>query len=50
MLHTTSLGEAGPRVAFCHGLFGQGKNFTQMAKELASDHRVTLIDLTDHGR
>lgn len=50
MLHTTSLGEAGPRVAFCHGLFGQGKNFTQMAKELASDHRVTLIDLPDHGR
>ncbi len=27
-LHTTELGESGSRVVFCHGLFGQGKNWT----------------------
>ena len=35
-------GEAGPLVAFCHGLFGQGKNWTTAAKALATDHRVLL--------
>ena len=43
-LHTRLLGEQGPLVAFCHGLFGQGKNWTTIAKELATDHRVLLID------
>ena len=49
-LHSTTLGSAGPRVAFCHGLFGQGKNWTGIARQLASDHRVTLVDLPNHGR
>ncbi|MBB6629244.1 alpha/beta fold hydrolase [Nocardioides sp. KIGAM211] len=49
-LHTTSLGESGPRVVFCHGLFGQGKNWTRIGKELAVDHRVLLVDMPDHGR
>ena len=49
-LHTTSLGETGPLVAFCHGLFGQGKNWTTIAKEVAVDHRVLLVDMPHHGR
>jgi pimeloyl-ACP methyl ester carboxylesterase len=49
-LHTTSLGESGPRVVFCHGLFGQGKNWTTVAKRLADDHRVLLVDMPNHGR
>src|SRR3954449_3504101 len=49
-LHTTSLGERGPLVAFCHGLFGQGKNWTTVAKAVAEDHRVLLIDMPHHGR
>lgn len=49
-LHSRDLGEAGPRVALCHGLFGQGRNFTRLARELAPDHRVLLVDLPDHGR
>lgn len=49
-LHTTELGDAGARVVFCHGLFGQGKNWTQIGKALAQDHRVTLVDMPDHGR
>lgn len=50
MLHHTTLGESGPRVVFCHGLFGQGKNWTTIAKALADTHRVTLVDMPNHGR
>ncbi len=49
-LHRTELGESGSRVVFCHGLFGQGKNWTQVAKALSADHRVTLLDMPNHGR
>lgn len=35
---------------FLHGLFGQGKNFTQAAKALAPDFQSVLVDLPDHGR
>jgi pimeloyl-ACP methyl ester carboxylesterase len=49
------IGDAGPRVVFLHGLFGQGRNWTTIAKGLAGDegsadpHRVTLLDLPNHG-
>lgn len=49
-LHTTSYGEEGGLVVFCHGLFGQGRNWTQIAKQLAGDHRTLLVDMPDHGR
>ena len=49
-LHTTSYGEDGPLVVFCHGLFGQGRNWTQIAKALADRHRTLLVDMPDHGR
>ncbi|KQU70594.1 esterase [Phycicoccus sp. Root563] len=53
-LHTLSVGTAGPRVAFLHGLFGQGRNWSQIAKALAGPGgdgaRSTLVDLPDHGR
>ena len=53
-LHTLSVGTAGPRVAFLHGLFGQGRNWSQVAKALAGPEgdgaRSTLVDLPDHGR
>jgi pimeloyl-ACP methyl ester carboxylesterase len=53
-LHTLSVGTAGPRVAFLHGLFGQGRNWQQVAKALAGPDgtgaRCTLVDLPDHGR
>jgi pimeloyl-ACP methyl ester carboxylesterase len=48
-LSARALGEAGPRVVFVHGLFGQGRNWTTIAKGLAGDHRVTLLDLPNHG-
>ncbi len=53
-LHTFAVGTDGPRVAFLHGLFGQGRNWTQVAKALAgpdgSGARCLLVDLPDHGR
>ncbi|WP_210650686.1 alpha/beta fold hydrolase [Nocardioides sp. SYSU D00065] len=49
-LHTTVIGDHGPRVAFCHGLFGQGKNWGQIAKTLGAEHRVLLLDMPNHGR
>ena len=35
---------------FLHGLFGQGKNWTTIAKGLSESARVTLVDLPNHGR
>jgi pimeloyl-ACP methyl ester carboxylesterase len=48
-LAVRTLGESGPWVVFVHGLFGQGKNWTTIARGLADDHRVTLVDLPNHG-
>lgn len=53
-LNTLTVGAEGPRVAFLHGLFGQGRNWNQIAKALAGprgdEARCLLIDLPDHGR
>ncbi len=53
-LHTLTVGTAGPRIAFCHGLFGQGRNWAQIAKGVSgpdgTDALCLLIDLPDHGR
>ncbi len=49
-LASTTYGERGPRVVLLHGLFGQGRNFTGVARALADEARVTLLDLPDHGR
>jgi pimeloyl-ACP methyl ester carboxylesterase len=49
-LHTTSIGDHGSPIVFLHGLFGQGKNWTQIAKAFAPDHRTLLVDLPHHGR
>jgi pimeloyl-ACP methyl ester carboxylesterase len=48
-LASRTLGAAGPPVVFVHGLFGQGKNWTTIGKGLADRHRVTLLDLPNHG-
>lgn len=54
LLHTLAVGTDGPRVAFLHGLFGQGRNWTQIAKAVSgadgTGARCLLVDLPDHGR
>jgi pimeloyl-ACP methyl ester carboxylesterase len=48
-LAVRTLGDTGPWVVFVHGLFGQGKNWTTIAKGLTDRHRVALVDLPNHG-
>ncbi len=53
-LHTTTIGSGSETVVWCHGVFGQGKNFTRVAKDLVADDpqrwRCVLVDLPNHGR
>lgn len=48
-LHATEIGDTGERVVFLHGLFGQGRNFTGVAKALRPELRSVLLDLPNHG-
>lgn len=49
-VHTTEVGDTGAPVVFLHGLFGQGKNFSTIAKALRPEFRSLLVDLPNHGR
>jgi pimeloyl-ACP methyl ester carboxylesterase len=49
-LHLVEIGDGGPRIVLLHGLFGQGKNWTSIAKALADRARVIMVDLPNHGR
>lgn len=49
-LHSTTYGDDGSPIVLCHGLFGQGRNWTGVAKALAEEHRTVLVDLPHHGR
>ena len=50
-LTSHTVGDAGPRVMFLHGLFGQGKNWHTIALRLAErGFQVTTVDLPNHGR
>lgn len=54
VLFALATGSAGPRVAYLHGLFGQGRNWMQIAKAVSgpegTDTRALLLDLPNHGR
>lgn len=53
-LHATltgaPIGAGRPRVAFCHGLFGQGRNWTTIARRLGDAYSCALVDMPNHGR
>jgi len=44
------VGDGRDRVVFLHGLFGQGRNFSGIAKALGPSFRSLLVDLPNHGR
>jgi len=49
-LHTELVGEGRPRLAFLHGLFGRGRNWTGIASALADEgFPGVLFDLPNHG-
>src|SRR5690606_8886899 len=54
VLHVLTVGDElpddVPTVVFLHGLFGQGRNFSTIAKGLLPDARSVLVDLPNHGR
>lgn len=51
VLHETQYGDpSAPPIVFCHGLFGQGRNWTSIAKRAARYFRVLLLDMPNHGR
>lgn len=49
-IYAREVGESGEKVVFLHGLFGQGRNFTQAAKALQPELHSLLVDLPNHGR
>lgn len=49
-LFALSQGHGTPRVAFLHGLLGQGKNWATIAKGLGEATPSVLLDLPNHGR
>ena len=49
-VHALEVGDTGARVVFLHGLFGQGRNFSTIAKALQPEFRSLLVDLPNHGR
>lgn len=40
---------SGPPIVILHGLFGAGRNWTQIAQSLAAGYRVYLPDARNHG-
>jgi len=40
---------SGPPVAILHGLFGSGRNWAGIARQLAARYRVIALDLRNHG-
>lgn len=40
---------SGPDVLIAHGLFGSARNWGAIQKRLASDYRVTAVDMRNHG-
>jgi len=50
-LHTELVGSGRPRFAFLPGLFGRGRNWSQIAQRLAEHELASvLFDLPDHGQ
>ena len=49
-LHSTTVGDGSTDVVFLHGLFGQGKNWTTIARGLSEVATSHLLDLPNHGQ
>ncbi len=49
-LHARIRGDDGPALVILHGLFGSANNWNRIARDLAEDHRVVMLDLPNHGQ
>ena len=51
LLYSSVLGDKQlPKLVILHGLFGSGENWRSIAKDLATQYQVCLLDLRNHGR
>ncbi len=48
--HPAAEGEAQPPLLIAHGLFGSSRNFNSLGKRLATNRRVILLDMRNHGQ
>jgi esterase len=48
-LYFSKIGK-GPDLVILHGLYGQGENWMNIARELSSDFTVFLVDQRNHGK
>lgn len=49
ILHTPDGAETKPALVIAHGLFGSARNFNTMGRRLATDRKVILVDMRNHG-
>ncbi|MFO7933168.1 MAG: alpha/beta fold hydrolase [Bacteroidales bacterium] len=49
-LHFRKYGKAGPPLVIVHGLYGSGDNWISVARDLASDFEVFVVDQRNHGK
>jgi pimeloyl-ACP methyl ester carboxylesterase len=49
ILHPPTGSETAAPLVIAHGLFGSARNFNTLGRKLATDRRVVLIDMRNHG-
>lgn len=49
-LYHRTFGEGDPPLVLLHGVFGSSVNWQAIAKDLAAQRRVVVVDLRNHGR
>ena len=47
--HEAAEGEREPPLLIAHGLFGSARNFNTLGRRLATDRRVVMVDMRNHG-
>ena len=47
--HLPSGAETSPPLVIAHGLFGSARNFNTLGKRLATNRRVVVVDMRNHG-
>lgn len=47
--HAAAGAETAPPLLIAHGLFGSGRNFNTLGRGLATNRRVVMVDMRNHG-
>lgn len=49
ILHPAAQSETAPPLVIAHGLFGSARNFNTLGRKFATNRRVVLVDMRNHG-